>query len=55
MTCIHCPDSPALLRLHVPPQPGLTVPLKHDGAGGLAPVENVTLLRQTQDVARVED
>ena len=55
MTCLHYPDSTALLCLHVPPQPGLTVLLEHNGAGGLAPVEDVTLLRQTQDVARVED
>ena len=55
MTCVHCPDSAAPLSLHVPPQPGLTCSLKHDGAGGLAQVADVPLLRQTQDVAGVED
>ena len=55
MTFLYYPNSNTFLILHVPPVPGLAGLLKHDGAGVLTKVADLTLLCQTQDVLRVED
>ena len=55
MTEYYAPQSNAIFILHVPPAPGLTCLVKHNRAGVLAQIAELTLLVQTQDVFRVED